>query len=243
MFKDLVTWIWAVVREWQTLITGGVATAVLTIIQSRRQKSFSWPFTRNVFAVFLLTAFFLSWRAEFRRRVSAEALIADANPKLIGRIDWIAQNIERRRDNSGDTNSYALVAVVATVRNSGAASVAERWSMSLNFSGKSVEGQVVNLGDKDVYNIPLPGQVLNLNADQYLPRLTLAVPITKTSEAQGFLIAAFAGVSQDQLNLHPKVVVSFVDVNQKPYLMEARMDQSSPKPNLSIDSFKSIGSK
>jgi len=76
--RECLTWALAVGHHWETLVTGGVVTALLTALQYKKQKSIPWTLARRVFAVFLFVAFFLAWRAQYE---SVQTLEAQLNQK------------------------------------------------------------------------------------------------------------------------------------------------------------------
>jgi hypothetical protein len=57
----------AVLDRWAVLVTGGMVTAVLAVLQAWLQKPISWRFYRWVFMVFVAAACFLAWREEYDR--------------------------------------------------------------------------------------------------------------------------------------------------------------------------------
>jgi hypothetical protein len=80
--RELMVWLWVVLDHWQVLITGGATTALLVIVQAKRQKAFSWSLCRGVFFIFLLWAFFASWRDEHRARAIAEIALRDTKAAI-----------------------------------------------------------------------------------------------------------------------------------------------------------------
>jgi len=57
----------AILRHWGTLVTGGLVTAIITVIQYRRQKTISWNIARRILFAFVLIASFLAWREQHDR--------------------------------------------------------------------------------------------------------------------------------------------------------------------------------
>ncbi len=66
-------------RHWIPLISGGVITAALIVLERSLETSLPWPYYYPIFLFFLLYSCFAAWRDE--NRVRAE-LAARAEPKL-----------------------------------------------------------------------------------------------------------------------------------------------------------------
>ena len=79
VLSDLKCFIFAVCRHWIPLISGGVITAALIVLEHRLETSLPWPYYYPIFLFFLLYSCFAAWRDE--NRVRAE-LAARAEPKL-----------------------------------------------------------------------------------------------------------------------------------------------------------------
>lgn len=63
---ELGLYIYAVLAHWQALATGGFVTAVVSVIEKRRNKSLSWESYATIMAVFVLYSFFAAWQDEHR---------------------------------------------------------------------------------------------------------------------------------------------------------------------------------
>src|SRR5579863_9726932 len=80
--NECLAWVLAVGHHWETLVTGGIVTALLTTLQYKKQKSIPWTLARRVFAGFLFIAFFLAWRDQYERAETAEARALRAETTL-----------------------------------------------------------------------------------------------------------------------------------------------------------------
>jgi hypothetical protein len=73
--SDLPTFVVAVVSQWQSYVTGGIATALVVVIE----RLTDWRLSKKWFAViflgvFLLVSFFLTWRDQYRIALTVPAL-------------------------------------------------------------------------------------------------------------------------------------------------------------------------
>jgi hypothetical protein len=77
MRREIVTFIWSFVSHWQTYVTGGSVTALITVWERLRNKNLP---TRAYFLIFVVTfsivGFFMAWREQYER---AEGLHAKLN--------------------------------------------------------------------------------------------------------------------------------------------------------------------
>jgi hypothetical protein len=88
---------WAVADHWVVLVTGGVVTACLTVLQSWRGKPFSWRFTKWVLFAFIALACFLAWRDEYDRAQN----LSEVKAELEGRLREREHRIEDLRSGKG----------------------------------------------------------------------------------------------------------------------------------------------
>jgi hypothetical protein len=93
--REMTVWLWTVLNHWQVLLTGGIVTAFLTIVQARRQKAFSWSFNRRLFGGFLLCAMFLSWQEERRAKTSSQIALQHAEAALRRSSHQMAEQSQR----------------------------------------------------------------------------------------------------------------------------------------------------
>jgi len=75
----------AVLDHWAVLMTGGLVTACLAVLQYWWQKTFSWRFHKWVIVVFLAYACFLAWREEYDRAQTFLEAKADLEGRLLER--------------------------------------------------------------------------------------------------------------------------------------------------------------
>jgi len=84
--SECLFWAWSVACHWQTLVTGGIITAILTAIQYKKQRSIPWTAARRIMAAFLFVAFFLAWRDQYERANTAEQNAHKAETALLNRL-------------------------------------------------------------------------------------------------------------------------------------------------------------
>lgn len=83
LFSEASRFLWAFVSHWQSYATGGVVTAVITLIERVREKTLSKRTYVLVFVVaFSLASFFMAWREQFERAENAEARLKIPAPTI-----------------------------------------------------------------------------------------------------------------------------------------------------------------
>jgi hypothetical protein len=79
---ELLAFLWASISHWQTYVTGGTVTGVITVWERLRNKNLS---TRAYFLVFVVSfsiaGFFMAWREQYERAQTAEAKLS-ATPQV-----------------------------------------------------------------------------------------------------------------------------------------------------------------
>lgn len=75
--RELWLWIQSVVRQWKELLGGGVIVVLINLASNIGIIKVSTKVTWAVIAGTLITAFFVSWRNQFRLRINLEQKLAD----------------------------------------------------------------------------------------------------------------------------------------------------------------------
>src|SRR6266481_696 len=129
LLEDIARFIWAVMSMWQAYMTGGIVIASLGIYERITNKTISLRTFIIGVAAFLLVAFFMVWRDQYRARVDAEK---NLEVNLVGSIDYVYAT---------PVGSHTLVFVLMTITNKGAPSAVVGWRLSVksnNFEVKDV---------------------------------------------------------------------------------------------------------
>src|SRR5690242_947188 len=71
MLWDLWRFLQAVVTHWQLLVTGGLVTASVSVIEHKVGRAIGWHVYRWVLAMFVAVSVFLTWR-DLDHRVSQQ---------------------------------------------------------------------------------------------------------------------------------------------------------------------------
>jgi hypothetical protein len=71
-FTDLVEWVWAVVKQWIPLVTGGVITASFSVAGVLTSKPSAWLIGLWVFGGAVLLSTFQAWRKERNENAAIE---------------------------------------------------------------------------------------------------------------------------------------------------------------------------
>jgi hypothetical protein len=81
--SELWIYIVAFFSHWQSYLTGGVVTALITLLERAREKQLSKRVYFYIFvSAFTLAAFFMAWRDQFERSVRAEETLSRAEQTL-----------------------------------------------------------------------------------------------------------------------------------------------------------------
>src|SRR5438128_615387 len=151
LFGDNAQFIWTVLSHWQAYMTGGIVMAAMFVYERLTQKTVSVRVVIGGIIAFLLVAFFMAWRDQNKQleRVTKdlERTKQDldterkkvAGPELKGRIEMTSFGYN---PNLPEVNG--TIAIVASIRNTGAPSIVELWDCSVAIPGKgTINGRPV----------------------------------------------------------------------------------------------------
>jgi hypothetical protein len=110
---ELGLYIYAVLAHWQALATGGFVTAVVSVIEKRRNKSFSWESYATIMAVFVLYSFFAAWQDEHRNTgsVTSDKTVLSAQLGSCQGTVQTTQSSLREKETIADAFQKAFVAM------------------------------------------------------------------------------------------------------------------------------------
>lgn len=192
LLSDFVDWLWAVLNQWQVLVTGGMITAMFAVVQAYREKSFSWSVNKRILLGFLVLALFLAWREQRRRADHLEAEVArerDSNAtKLVGRIEQTIVGEARELPN------LAICHINVTIINEGAPSLVHHWKVSVSIAGKVYDSSLDTIPNNTLIDIKT-SEPLRLMASDAIYEKTLN-PIPRGGLARGWLRVSISGLSR-----------------------------------------------
>jgi hypothetical protein len=217
ILKDIGRFIWAVLSIWQAYMTGGIVIALLGLYERLTKKTISLrTFIIGVIA-FLLAAFFLAWRDQYRGRLDTEIRIKElSNPDLTGQIEFFSGggNPAGAPVLTKDTFMFLLI----RIWNTGAPSVIRELKTTVKTpGGRLVEGSPmiipgsIRMTDKD-------GHEIAYSMKDSLIVKAAETPIPRNGSAEGFVIVAFKDLPKEEVIQRGSVITFFFkDINQKEY--------------------------
>jgi len=119
--SDVLQFVWAVLSRWQAYITGGVVTALITIVEKKRGKAFSWRVFVWFLAVYLVVAFYLVWHDEHTELIRALAVnqsskTADVKSKVVSLIRDLKEFQAERKEIESTVSGREAIPVGAERR-------------------------------------------------------------------------------------------------------------------------------
>lgn len=183
-------WVIAVLEHWHGYVSGTVLAFGLELIKKFRE----WEPSKRVFAaivaVGLILSMFATWHEEYEKTHPGLKLSLDE----WGFADSVGDNNGKSLINSYGTPSI----IIATVRNLGAQSIADDWSLHISLPGKT-EVIEARLMDFDLPNQPpihIEGDTIPLSKILYKQTMT---PIVTGDKKRGLLGFFVEGIAKKEL--------------------------------------------
>jgi hypothetical protein len=212
MFNEVLEWLWAWLRQWQVLVTGGTITAILAVIQYYREKSISWHLTKWVLLFFVLAAFFLAWREERHKALALNEELKNKTtefekrfkPQLECRFDqWTFFEVSNKP-------GKAFLIIQIALKNEGAPSFVEGWQLTLTMpDGKVYQGYPTLMTDIPFFDL---GPNLRLYQEDCLYLKHVDDPIETGGRRPGWVLFRFDGAKDYLYNPNATMDLSYVDV-------------------------------
>ena len=162
-FSSFGTWFLAVIHHWEIIVTIGVIPFGIELFD----KLMKWKMPRKLYAVFVVCGFFFAtfaaWKEQHEEAFSARAKMADIQgqldmlkkPILSGEVVMIAVGP------AGEHAESCIVSVEVVIKNLGAPTALQKFSLVVKTDGKSIEGEFLP-----------PAHEIELRGDgQFAPRL------------------------------------------------------------------------
>jgi len=214
--------------HWVALMTSIVSLAV-GIYEKFKGKIDARIFYAVALACFILAGF-QAWRDENLRVADLNAkLNAQRNPEFSCGIDQVSDLV-----NQGGAMGSSVVLLIANVKNTGAESTADSYSLVAQMlDGSVIHGRPLTIPER------LPVTYVNgfqriVSANQALYAKT-ASPVEHNAFKRGFLMFQLQGLSTEQLEASVKLyVLTFKDIYGKETGCSSRPDYSGPGTTLSF---------
>jgi hypothetical protein len=162
--------------------------------------------------------------------------LADSRPKLLGSLDHLTTN-------DSPTPNDTLIILFASIINSGAQSIVDKFSLSVAIGdGPESTVQLVRFtnpftvpGQRGMIQIPgeplVPAPLKIVTWDDYLETMTAHMPIPRGSRVSGYVIGIAYGITHDKV-LRPGTVLTlrFRDVAGQLYEAKQTITGNEPDP-------------
>jgi hypothetical protein len=206
---DFREWIGAVLEHWELIIVSGAIPFLLEIAEKLWDKKMS----RKWYVVFLIIGLFLAMFAAWREKNTEakderEKLEKQTVPHLSGEI------LRPLALAPGDNGKGTIVTILASIKNTGAPSVARFRSASIvTPSGETFSGRFPTTPSAGVALGDGTGKVvMAFSGNDFLPKLVSYQPIPTGGEPEGFLIAYFDKPRDSLQVAHNKLCLDIYDV-------------------------------
>lgn len=226
---DFVSFVSAMLKDWVSLVSG-VASVVLSTMGAIKKKELPrWAWWTAAAICFLLAPVRI-WTTEHRRADKLQAIIdQQVNPQFTCTINQIAQ---ATADQFSQGNS--LVILIVTLRNTGAPSAADDYSLKVKLLDDSeVPGLLLTIPE----HLPMTysnGFTRTLKSDQALYNKTVKA-VGHNEISRGFLMFRFTGLNSTRLSAAAKSYALYLkDVTGRSTFCTTMLDQSGPNTNLSF---------
>lgn len=133
--NDIFTFGYNVMSYWQSYITGGIVAAVVVLYERLTKHAFSNRAIVVGVMVFLLTSFFMAWRAEYHAHISSEKELIDERDRNAVKLRGEIVQITSGSDMINKEKIVVLLAVV--IRNAGVDSVAINYRAKVSFGNQA----------------------------------------------------------------------------------------------------------
>jgi hypothetical protein len=220
---DLGSFLQAILTDWIALLSGA-ASVVLSFLGAIGRKELPRWVWWTAAAVCFLLASCRVWTSQYRRANNLQVNINEQiNPKLSCSID---QAGEASKENVVPGNSVVLL--IATVRNTGAPSTAEDYTLKVKLLDDSeVPGLLLTIPER--YQINYPNGFIRIVRDtQALYNKTIKA-IGHNEISRGFLLFQLTGLSAERLSAAGKEYdLNLKDVTGKSVSCSSKPDQTGP---------------
>jgi hypothetical protein len=138
----------------------------------------------------------------------------------------------------------AIITVTAIIRNTGAPSIAELSSASMEIGERTVDAVVIP-PPRDQVNLLVgtkKGEGMTFLSVDFLPRKAMSQPIPTGGAVSGFIQLFVAKVEREEVYSNGIITLTFKDVLDNKYtLKSAKGDQGGRQPILNIDKLQERG--
>lgn len=126
--RELGIFLWDVINNWAGYATGGIVVAFIGLWSTLSRKTASRRFGIVVALFFLFFAFFNAWRAEYGKTYPTLRLAID--------LEGFADTLEDQPGHSLLPGTGTAVMLFVDIRNLGAPSIADHWTLYLTVPGR-----------------------------------------------------------------------------------------------------------
>jgi hypothetical protein len=223
--KDLAIWIGLIFGQWQTWASGGGVGGFITILvyvierlKGRTMKN-EWYVLIFIIA-FILGASFVVWKNEYSKRISLETQIAKYQmPIFSSQVDILASSA------AGSREEDTLLAVIVTIKNSGAPSIADSFIVTAKLDGREMEALILPPPQDKIQlwrQTEKEGEGLTLESKNFLLRKCSEQPIPSGGSCVGFLMLLVRNANFRDIATRGRVIVVFSDAFNKTYTIESK---------------------
>ncbi len=215
---DFIAFLVAVFGRWQHWASGGgIGGAVLLLLYFyERMSGIAMPkrmYAALVIGAFLFAAFFTAWRDQYHTALAAMQRVAEIetekSPDLKGEIGIVAVAP------AGPKNSNSIVTLFATIKNTGAPSIADSMLVTIKMTnGRKVQLTPLGVPRKELTLSGKPNEPnVVFQREDYLPEKAISNPIPTGGAVQGFVWGVALGAEQREvINKGTIIVISFKDI-------------------------------
>ena len=181
------------------------------------QRSLFW---NCVIIAFVISAVIL-WSIEHMKKNKLEKELDHSKPKLFAEIGITAVAP------AGEKNENSLLIFTATIKNTGAPSIASDFKLLVKIDGKETIGHFLP-SLKETRLLSTKGQEILLNFNDNLVIKSGSQPIVSGGAVTGFCSVLISNVIQEDISSKGIIILNFKDVYENNYAVEYNMASTGP---------------
>lgn len=194
---EILQFLAVVFWRWQGWLGGGGLGGAVVVFVGIYERLIGHTLSKRMYVAifivaFLLGAFFLAWRDEQHAKLQLDRQVKSlqgtldslSKPKFIATIDDV-------RLGTNSLSRETVVFIFLSIRNEGAPSIAEAWSLKLDRSSEHKEikaSMFPEFQTQDSMTIPEPDGIFRLRLDDILYEKAIRTPIQRGALVSGWTI-------------------------------------------------------
>lgn len=212
MASDIWIFLSQLWRHSVAVLFGGLISLLFLLRENYYKKPLKWRQVVIIMITALLISCFFAWReehasAEWRGNEISKLtgqlrVLSDANtPRLVGELKGFSTSdsvLSDKRKQLLKTNELAVL-VIASIKNLGAPSIAEHWSLTIQTAGGKRSSGAIRFVPP-TFTVRKDSQSMGFSGEDALYNKGIAAPIPKGGEISGVLFFSIENLTEEQIH-------------------------------------------